>query len=126
MRSPFIAIIDDDEMLCSSMVDLMRSIGCRAEAFFSAEAFLASSNMPPIECIIADVHMPGMSGLDLVRVLREQGNMTPVILVTALPDRHLDDEAVSVGGKCLLRKPFETETLLDFVERCLEDGRAPR
>jgi FixJ family two-component response regulator len=125
VRNPFVAIIDDDETLCSSMMDLMRSIGYRAEPFVSAEVFLASSNLFLFECVIADIHMPGMSGTDLVRKLREQGNMTPVILVTALPDAQLDDEAISVGAQCLLRKPFETKALLDWIERSLVGGRAP-
>jgi FixJ family two-component response regulator len=119
VTSPLIAIIDDDEALCSALVDLMRSIGYRVEPFASAETFLASSNLFLFECIIADVHMPGMSGLDLARKLREQGSMTPVILITALSDKRLDDEAISVGAQCLLRKPLETRALFDCVERSL-------
>jgi FixJ family two-component response regulator len=119
VTSRLVAIIDDDEALCSSLVDLMRSIGYRVESFVSAETFLASSNLSLFECVIADVHLPGMSGLDLVRKLKERGSMTPVILITGLPERRLDDEAISVGAECLLRKPFETKALLDCVERSL-------
>ncbi len=126
MRSSLIAIIDDDETLCSSLVDLMRSIGHRAEPFAAAETFLASSDLFVFDCVIADVRMPGMSGLDLVRELQEQGSMTPVILITGLLDRQLDDEAISVGARCLLRKPLETKTLLDWVERSLSNERPPR
>ena len=116
---PFIAVVDDDEALCSSLVDLMRSIGYRAEPFYSAETFLTAANRSSLDCIIADVHMPGMGGLNLLRELREQGDLTPVILITALPDKHLDDEAVSRGALCLLRKPFEIASLLDCIERSL-------
>lgn len=126
VTSALVAIIDDDEALCSSLADLMRSVGYRAEAFASAEAFMASSNLFLFGCVIADIHMPGMGGLSLVRRLQEQGTMTPVILITALPDRHLDDDAISVGAQCLLRKPFETKTLLDRVERSLSDERSRR
>jgi FixJ family two-component response regulator len=122
VTSPLVAIIDDDEALCSSLVDLLRAAGYRAEPFPSAEAFLASTNL--FDCVIADIHMPGMGGLDLARRLQE-GPMTPVILITALPDRHLDDDAISVGAQCLLRKPFETRTLLDHVERSLFNERPP-
>jgi FixJ family two-component response regulator len=115
----FIAVIDDDEALCSSLVDLMRSIGYRAEPFDSAEAFLASSNRFGLHCIIADVHMPGMGGLNLLNELREQGIKTPVVLITALTDKHLDEEAASRGALCLLRKPFEISSLLDHIERSL-------
>jgi FixJ family two-component response regulator len=126
VRSPLIAIIDDDETLCSSLVDLMRSIGYRAEPFASAETFLALSNLVPFACVIADIHLPGMSGLELARKLHERGGMSPVILITALSDKRLDDEAMSVGARCLLRKPFETKVLLDCVERSLSDDRPPR
>ena len=116
---PLVAIIDDDEALCSSLVDLMRATGYRAEPFLSGEAFLTSSECSDCDCIIPDIHMPEMGGLDLVRELQGRGIMTPVILITALPDKHLDDEAASTGALCLLRKPFETSSLLDYVERSL-------
>ena len=100
-------------------LDLMRATGYRAEPFLSGETFLTSSDCFDCDCIIADIHMPGMGGFDLVRELHGQGIMTPVILITALPDQHLNDEAVSIGALCLLRKPFETSSLLDCVERSL-------
>lgn len=123
MSSYFIAIIDDDEELCFSLVDLMHSVGHRAEPFASAEKFLSSPNLLTADCVIADVHMPGMSGFDLVRRLREQNYATPVILITALPHDHLDDEALSVGALRLMRKPFEAAALLESVDRSLS-GRS--
>jgi FixJ family two-component response regulator len=119
VTSPLVAIIDDDEALCLSLVDLMRSIGYRAEPYTSAEVFLTSSSLFSLNCIVADVHMPGMGGLDLARELHKRGIMTPVILITALPDKNLDNEAIAVGAQGLLRKPFETNALLDCVERSL-------
>jgi FixJ family two-component response regulator len=126
VTSPLVAIIDDDDALCFSLVDLMRSVGYRAEPFASAETFLASSDLFLFNCIIADVHMPGMGGLDLVRRLQEQGTMTAVILITALPEKDLEEEAISVGAQCLLRKPFKTNVLLDYVERSFSNDRSPR
>ena len=126
MTIPLVAVVDDDEALCLSLADLMRSIDCRAEPYISAETLLTSSTLFSFDCVIADVHMPGMGGLDLVRKLRERGVMTPVILITALPDKHLDDEAITVGAQCLLRKPFETSSLLDWVERSLSNDRSTR
>jgi FixJ family two-component response regulator len=120
VTSPLVSIIDDDEALCSSLVDLLRSVGYRAEQYSSAEAFLTSSDPSSFDCILADIHMPGMSGLDLLRKLHERGITTPVILITALPDKHLDDEAISLGAQCLLRKPFETNSLIECVERSLK------
>src|SRR5580692_5019257 len=102
---PFIAVVDDDEALCSSLVDLMRSIGYRAEPFASAEALLTSPDRYGLHCIIADINMPGMGGLNLLRALREQGIATPVVLITALTDKHLVQEAAARGALCLLRKP---------------------
>ena len=116
---PFIAVIDDDEALCSSLVDLMRSIGYSAEPFDSAETFLMSPDRFGLHCIIADIDMPGMGGLNLLHELREQGSKTPVVLITALTDKHLDGEAASRGALCLLRKPFEMNSLLDHIERSL-------
>ena len=126
MTSPLVAIIDDDDALCASLVDFLRSIGYRAEPYHSAETFLTSVRLFNSHCIVADVHMPGMSGFDLIRKLHQQGIMTPVILITALPGKHLDDEAISVGAFCLLRKPFETKSLLDCVARSLPDERSMR
>jgi FixJ family two-component response regulator len=126
VTSALVAIIDDDEALCSSLVDLLRSAGYRAEPFPSAEAFLASPNLLLFDCVIADIHMPGMGGLNLARRLDREGPMIPVILITALPDEHLDQDAISVGAQCLVRKPFETTTLFDHVERSLSNARPRR
>lgn len=104
----------------------MRSIGYCAEPYYSAEAFLASANLFNSQCIVVDVNMPGMSGLDLVRRLHEQGIMKPVILITALAGKHLDDEAISAGAHSLLRKPFKTDCLLDLIERSLSNERPLR
>ena len=120
VSTPFIAIVDDHDVLCSSLVDLMRSIGYRAEPFGSAEAFLASSSLFLFDCIVADVHLPGMSGLDLVRTLREHGTTTPAILITALIEKRLDDAAISVGAVCLLRKPLDIKVLVELIERNLQ------
>jgi CheY-like chemotaxis protein len=126
VRGPLVAIVDDDDALCSSLVDLMHSIGYRAAPYSSAETFLTSINLLSVHCVVADVHMPGMSGFDLVRKLHERDIMTPVILITALADTHLDDEAIATGVRCLLRKPFEIDSLLDCVEMSLPDERPMR
>jgi FixJ family two-component response regulator len=117
-----IAIVDDDESLCLSLVDLVGSNGYQAEAFSSAERFLESGKLSGWGCIIADVHMPGMSGFELLRECRERGIARPIILITALPDPKFDGEAASSGAFCLLRKPFKASVLLDCLRRGLEDG----
>jgi FixJ family two-component response regulator len=119
MTGPRVAIIDDDKALCLSLVDLMRSAGYRAEPFFEAETLLKSPNRARFECVVADIRMPGMSGFDLVRELRQQGDGTPAILITASHEGTLDHEAISAGAQHLLRKPLETKALLDCIERSL-------
>lgn len=119
MNNPPIAIIDDNEALCASLVDLMWSVGYIAWSFNSAEAFLESEHVLNVGCIIADVHMPGMGGLNLLRELNGQGITAPVILITAVPDERLDEESLTLGARCLLRKPFETHVLLERVRECL-------
>src|SRR5262245_6133584 len=104
----------------------MRSVGHRAEPFSGTEMLLTSPNLPLYDCVIADVRMPGMSGLDLARKLQERGDGIPVILITALPDRQLEDEAISVGAQCLLRKPIEAQALLDRVARSFCNERSSR
>jgi FixJ family two-component response regulator len=98
----------------------MCSVGYEAESFSSAEAFLGSCNLLKWDCIIVDVHMPGMGGLSLVRELHKRGVVTPIILVTASPERSLDDEAKLAGAQRLLRKPFEVNYLLECVTRSFE------
>jgi FixJ family two-component response regulator len=116
---PFVGVVDDDEALCSSLVDLMRSTGYCAESFASAEALLTFDRLSSLDCIVADVHMPGKSGFELIEALNDDGVTIPVILITALSDKKLDEDAVSRGALCLLRKPFETTSLIDWIERSL-------
>jgi FixJ family two-component response regulator len=119
VTSPLVAIIDDDEALCSSILDLLCSVGRRAQQYNSAESFLASSNLSSFDCILADIDMPGMSGLDLLPKLHELGITAPILLMTALPDKHLEAEAIALGARGLLRKPFEENSLLDWIEAIL-------
>ena len=117
MSIPFVAVVDDDEALCSSLVELMKSAGYRAEPFASAETFLVSPSLLRFDCIIADVYMPEKGGLELLQELHEQGIATPVILITGQPSSQLDEEAVSTGAYCLLTKPFEVSLLFDCIQR---------
>ena len=93
-------------------------VGYRAEPFAPAEALLMSPDRFGLHCIIADVRMPGMGGLNLLQALREQGMATPVVLITAQTDQHLEEAALR-GALCLLRKPFEMNSLLDHIDRSL-------
>lgn len=123
VRGLRVAIVDDDEALCFALVNLARSVGCQADPFLSAETLLMSDDLFLFDCVVADVRLPGIGGLDLVLRLQDRGCRTPVILMTALTDTQLHEQAISVGARCLLRKPVETQALLDWIERSVSNER---
>jgi FixJ family two-component response regulator len=96
---------------------MLGSLGYGVRDFGSAEEFIAVHGEGPFDCIITDIHMPGMSGLDLKRVLAARDSRVPVIMITARAEPELEARAVASGAVCLLRKPFETEALIGHLER---------
>lgn len=119
LDKPLISIVDDDEAICRALQELVQSLGYRAGIYTSADAFLASKRASSSQCIITDVQMPGLSGLDLKRRLNEEGCETPVIMITARMEAHLDVDARKIGAICLLHKPFEVTELISCLERAL-------
>ena len=115
-----IAVVDDDESFRKALVESLHSLGYGAREFASAEEFIASEEHPPCNCVITDVHMPGMSGLDLARLLTSRANKVPVVMVTARSDLGIDPRAAGSAAVCLLRKPFNTDALVDCLEKALE------
>ena len=115
-----ITIIDDDDGFRESMTCLMGSLGFRVAAFRSAADFLASPNFRDTPCLIADVHMPGMSGVELHRRLAELGCSIPTILITAYPDNSVRARALADGVICYLSKPFGEDALLKCLRSALE------
>ena len=121
---PLIAVIDDDESFRRALVESLGSLGYGARGFASAEEFVAFETNESCNCVITDIHMPGMSGFDLARLLTMRPRGVPVVLVTARSDMGLDACAVTSGAICLLRKPFQTDALIGCLERALRrDGR---
>ena len=120
--NPLISIVDDDESVRTALKSLIDSVGFRAEVFCSGEEFLKSPYLSRTDCLIADVRMPGMSGLELVRRLREQGLDFPVIVMTGHADVPLAVEAMKAGAVEFLEKPFEEEVLLRAVQIALRGG----
>lgn len=118
--TPLIALVDDDAPFLHAMESLMRALGWRAQGFSSAEGFLRSAARGEAACIVSDVQMPGMGGLELLRRLAAEGGAAPVILVTARTEPRLDAEARAGGALCLLRKPVEPQALIDCVARALD------
>jgi FixJ family two-component response regulator len=117
---PLIAVIDDDEPFRTALVESLYSLGYRARGFASAEEFFAASGESSCDCVITDVHMPGMSGLDLQRLLVTRDWRVPVIMITARGEPGLEAKAVASGAVCLLRKPFGADALVGCLEKALE------
>src|SRR6202795_1635993 len=106
-KASLVSIVEDDQFFRESMRRLMRSLGYSAEAFPSAADFLASPRLIETACLIADVHMPGMTGVELYRHLIEAGHAIPTILVTAYPNDVDRARALTDGIICYLRKPVD-------------------
>ena len=115
-----IAVIDDDESFRVALVDSLSSLGYRARGFASAEEFIAGEGTELYDCIITDIHMPGMSGFELIRRLLAHHSSVPVIMITAHAEPGLESRAAAIGAVCLLRKPFEADALTRCLERALK------
>jgi len=115
-----ISIIDDDEDFREALQGLMTSMGFRVEAFSSALDFLARTNIRDTSCLIVDVHMPRMTGIELHRRLVESGYAIPTILITAYPDDSVRARALADGVICYLTKPCDEDALLGCVSTALE------
>ena len=116
---PTIAVVDDDEAVRAALANLLDSLGLGVVAFASAEAFLASTAPSSVACLIADMQMPGISGLELHRHLVTIGRAVPVILVTAFPREHVRLQAQEQGAIGYFAKPFEARALIECLEKAL-------
>lgn len=114
-KPKLIAIVEDNQPFRESMQKLIALLGYTAESFPSAASFLASPFVAKTACLVADVNMPGMTGPELYRHLRDAGYKIPTILVTAYPDEVVRDRALKDGVVCYLSKPVDD----DHLERCL-------
>jgi FixJ family two-component response regulator len=123
-KKQMIAIVDDDELAREGTIDLVRSMGFLAEAFERAEDFLKSDYLHSSSCLIADVLMPGMTGIELHHYLVEAGNNTPTILMTSFPNDRDRARARQAGAISYLAKPFDDEDLLACVRTALERREA--
>jgi len=111
-----VSIVDDDESVRSAMSSLLRSLGYEASAFASAEAFLSSPRLHDTACLIVDLQMPGMSGLDLQAELRGRGAGIPIIFVTAFPEERVRRRAEAAGAVGFFAKPVDGSSII----RCLD------
>jgi FixJ family two-component response regulator len=115
-----ISIIDDNESVRIATRSLVRSLGFAAHAFASAEDFLTSDSVNKSSCIITDIQMPGLSGVDLQRRLIDQGNNTSIIFITAFPDDAIRERVLEAGAVCLLTKPCDGQSLVRCIEIALQ------
>ena len=125
-KASLVSIVEDDQFFRESMKRLMRSQGYSVEAFSSAADFLASPRLVETACLIADVHMPAMTGIELYRQLIEAGYTIPTILVTAYPNDADRDRALKDGVVCYLRKPVDDKHLMRCLRAALHSGEPPR
>jgi FixJ family two-component response regulator len=112
---PLLSVVDDDESVRESLPDLLREFGFAAQAFSSAEEFLSSDSILRTKCLIVDVVMPGMTGLELQAELRRRGKEIPIIFITAQKDEGIREKAFKQGAVKLLHKPFSDTTLLEAL-----------
>jgi FixJ family two-component response regulator len=120
---PMIAIVDDDESVRIAMGGMVESFGYSPVTFESADQFLKSDKLPDASCLILDVQMPGMNGLDLYNALISSGRRIPTIFVTAFPDPRVRERALKAGGLCFLSKPFGRSDLLGCIQTALRGNQ---
>jgi FixJ family two-component response regulator len=116
---PVICIVDDDRWARSGLEDLILSLGYKARSFASAEQFVDSGAVAHAQCLITDLHMPGVNGLDLQNRLRRDGHRIPVIFVTAFPNETHRTRAIGDGALAFLAKPYNEQSLVDCINRAI-------
>ena len=115
MERPLVSVVDDDESVRESLPGLLKEFGFAARAFSSGQAFLSSDSVDETRCLILDIAMPGMSGLDLQQELKRRGQSIPIIFITGQKDEDIRKQAAQQGAVKFLYKPFSDTALLDAV-----------
>src|ERR1700692_2700337 len=119
-----VMIVDDDDSIRRAVRRLMKSYGVAVETFASAEEFLGSDRLAKTSCLILDIHMPGMNGLELQKRLVASGSVGPIIFITAFPDDGARSQAINAGAAGSLAKPFSDDELLNCIHAVLENAGA--
>ena len=120
LHPPLVSIVDDDVSVRRSTQRLLHSAGLRAEAFASAEEFLMSGRAEETACLVLDLRMPGMNGLQLQRRLAEDSNPVPIVFVTAHSSPEEERQALQAGARQFLQKPISKEVLLLAIRNALK------
>jgi FixJ family two-component response regulator len=121
-----ISIVDDDHAFGDSMRRLVKALDYSVAVFPSAAEFLASTQLAATACLVADIHMPEMTGVELYNYLVESGRAIPTILVTAYPDDRVKERMLSLGVKCYLHKPLVEAELIDCLRSVVARGETRR
>ena len=119
-RAPVVSIVDDDDSVRTAMSSLVRSLGYEACLFASAEAFLASPHLDDTSCLIADIQMPGMSGLDLQSELHARQRYIPIIFITAFAEERIRKRAEAAGALGFFSKPVDSRTIIGCLDMALK------
>ena len=119
-KTNLVAIVDDDDLMRGALQGMLKSVGLTSQAFASAEEFLTSGQQHQTACLIADIRMPGMSGLELQAKLNAERCRIPTIFITAHGDEKMRMQALRAGAVEFLAKPFDDEALLESVRAALE------
>ena len=115
-----IAVVDDDESLRNSLVRLFRSAGYSVEAFATATDLLSSLSLGSLHCVILDLQLPGMSGVELLQRFSVLAAPPPVIVITGSEDERLRDQCIALGSRRYFRKPLDSDALLDAAREIVE------
>jgi len=118
-RPPLISVVDDDDSLRSSLGNLLRSVGFRVQEFASADAFLGGQDVRETACLILDVRMPGMNGLELQRHIAAATWRLPIVFITSHADDDARSSALAAGAVGFLYKPFREQAILDAIDAAL-------
>jgi|SRR5262245_27270574 len=121
--APTISIVDDDESMRCAVKSLVTSLGFDACTFASAEEFLQSPRLDDTACLITDLQMPGLSGIELQKSLLAQDRHIPIIFMTAFPEERMRTRAMDAGALGFLSKPFESQTLVTLIDKAIETSR---
>ena len=124
-EGPLVAIVDDDKSIRNATSDLLKAAGYAPAAFEDAESFLGWPARASVACLVADMRMPGMSGLDLYVTLAAAGHAIPTVIITAHPEELTQSRARAAGIGCYLSKPFAPDELLECVAEALARSRGP-
>ena len=122
-EKPLVAIVDDDESIRNATRDLLRAEGFSTATFEDAESFLGSASRASASCVVADIRMPGMNGLELYQTLVASGDGIPTVIITAHPEDATRSRAREAGITCYLSKPFVPDELVECVREALAKPR---